>query len=315
MANLRIDSSAVMQNKGEALMSAPPVSFHDEDIVIIRNLWYVKPSMPINDDMLILLCCLKGRMNVSIEEKTYHVEENELLVILPKETIDSCVMTIDQNSRIVCLSRRFVECFMDKGDIIRLGMILRKNPLIELSHEKLMTFVHLLETVNDNLKDSMYYKRILTLQIEVCLYDIIGVIDKKYQDADEVYTSNNNQEEIFKNFITLIRSTKAKKQRVTYYADRLFISPKYLSWVVKEVSGKTSAEIINEFAIDDIKYCLRSTNKSLKEISLEQGFTNQSHFGVFFKRNMGCSASAYRENIKNRKDEMFHDNCQLRIER
>jgi AraC-like DNA-binding protein len=81
---------------------------------------------------------------------------------------------------------------------------------------------------------------------------------------------------------------------VSYYASHLNITPKYLSTVCKQVSGKSPTRWITESVIDDIYQQLRSTDLSVKEISHKMGFPNSSFFGQYFKEESGMTPLEYR---------------------
>ena len=85
-----------------------------------------------------------------------------------------------------------------------------------------------------------------------------------------------------------------QERSVNYYAKELFLTPKHLSSVVKEVSGKTAGEWIDNFVLFEAKSLLRSSQKNIQEIADELNFANQSFFGKYFKHYTGMSPKEYR---------------------
>ena len=83
---------------------------------------------------------------------------------------------------------------------------------------------------------------------------------------------------------------------MSFYAKQLNITPKYLSSVVKEVSGKTAARWIDESVILEAKALLKYSGMSIQEIAYHLNFSTQSFFGKYFKRYVGMSPLAYRNN-------------------
>lgn len=100
---------------------------------------------------------------------------------------------------------------------------------------------------------------------------------------------------LFKRFLDLLACTEVKKRSISYYAGKLCVTPKYLSTVCKKVSGKTAFEWINDYVVEDIKYFLKYSNKSIKEISEHQDFPNISFFGKYVKTHLGTSPTDYRK--------------------
>ena len=85
---------------------------------------------------------------------------------------------------------------------------------------------------------------------------------------------------------------------VTWYAEELHVTPKYLSTTCKNVSGKTANIWINQFVVKDICQLLRYSEMSIKEISEHLNFPNLSFFGKYVKSHLGVSPKEYRQQIR-----------------
>ena len=107
--------------------------------------------------------------------------------------------------------------------------------------------------------------------------------------------SNNHYMSIVSRFKHLVSQNLNNYHQVSDYAKMMHISPKYLNNVVKEVMGVTAKYVISEQLL--IRSCrdLKFSNFSIKEISIQLGFSEPEHFSNFFKKNMGCSPLAYRQ--------------------
>lgn len=110
--------------------------------------------------------------------------------------------------------------------------------------------------------------------------------------------SSIHDKEIFNAFLQLLAHEDQKRQRVAYYADKLHISPKYLSTVCKKVSGKNPMRWISESVMQDCYSLLKDTDLSVKEISNRLGFPNSSFFGQYFREQTGQTPIAYRTEYK-----------------
>ena len=106
----------------------------------------------------------------------------------------------------------------------------------------------------------------------------------------------SKKEVLFNSFISLVSKNHKQEHSVTFYATNLFITPKYLTRVIDEISHKPAKRWIDEYIALEAKMMLRSTPKSIQEISDELNFPDMSFFGKFFKRMTGMSPKAYREN-------------------
>ena len=93
----------------------------------------------------------------------------------------------------------------------------------------------------------------------------------------------------------LVQEQFREFRSVQYYADKLWLSPKYLSETVKTISGKPANNWIEAFVIVEIKIMLKNTDKSIKEIANDLHFTNQSFMGKYFRERTGISPREYRK--------------------
>jgi AraC-like DNA-binding protein len=123
-------------------------------------------------------------------------------------------------------------------------------------------------------------------------YDMSNVIWRVEQS--DVKTKKR-ADELFAQFIRLLEENFRTERRVSWYADQMNITAKYLSEMVKQVSKRTPNEWIDSYVMLEIRVLLKNTTKSIKEIAQAVNFPNQSFFGKFFKELMGISPSEYRK--------------------
>ena len=95
-------------------------------------------------------------------------------------------------------------------------------------------------------------------------------------------------------FTELLERHHKKEREIAFYADKMFITPKHLSQVIKDYSNKTALAFIEEYVIAEAKSMLLSTTLSIQQISDELNFPSQSVFGKYFKRVTGKSPTEYR---------------------
>ena len=101
--------------------------------------------------------------------------------------------------------------------------------------------------------------------------------------------------EIFVQLVRLVEQHYSEERGVAFYADKLCLSPKYLSSMVKSVCGYTVQEIVFRAIIRRSIFLMKNTNRTIQQISNELHFPNASAFGTFFKRHTGLSPRHFRE--------------------
>ena len=102
-------------------------------------------------------------------------------------------------------------------------------------------------------------------------------------------------EEIFIDFIRLLPQHFAEHHDIAFYASALNISPVYLSRIVRQVTGRTVIDYINQHLLMEASYLLRTTSLSITQIADQLHFADTPSFSKFFSRNKGVSPKDYRK--------------------
>jgi len=136
-------------------------------------------------------------------------------------------------------------------------------------------------------------KELIMSLADVLAYEILNIYMEKLSD-ENVPEQAHNEDTVHK-FLQLASNNYMKHRELSFYADKLFITARYLSSMVKAKTGRTALYWITELVISDAKQHLAYTNMSIKQIALRLGFPNQSFFGKYFKNYTGMSPLKYRE--------------------
>lgn len=102
-------------------------------------------------------------------------------------------------------------------------------------------------------------------------------------------------QQLFDKFMTLLQAYHDKERSLQFYTEKMFLTPKYVSSMIKNYSGKAALEWINEYVILEAKMMLRYTSMSVQEIAYALNFPTQSAFGKYFKQQVCVSPKQYRE--------------------
>ena len=160
--------------------------------------------------------------------------------------------------------------------------------------EEIVKYMSLLDNVLQSEENSfkLYEQKLLLLALT---YRICSIYNRKLvNDGREVGGRKN---EVFIHLIQLIEKYYMQERGVEFYADKLCLSPKYLSAVSKSICGYTVQELVFKAIIRKSISLLKNTQKDIQEISNAFGFPNASYFGTFFKKQVGVSPQQYRKNL------------------
>lgn len=140
--------------------------------------------------------------------------------------------------------------------------------------------------------DLHYFGRpILVHQFHIFLFEI-AAITKKHTQLKDLHFSR--KEKIAMHFSSLVQQHFRKERLLVFYANEMHLSAKYLAEVIKEVTGRSAVEIINELVTTEAKFLLKQRELNIGEIAELLNFSDQSFFGKFFKRQMGLSPKSFQ---------------------
>lgn len=119
---------------------------------------------------------------------------------------------------------------------------------------------------------------------------LLEAFDKTQRFAPDVHsqTGTTRQADLFQRFVALVHEHCTEQREVAFYADRLCISTRYLSTIIRSVAHSTAKEFIDRSVVLEIKMLLGSTELSVQEIAYRLHFPDQSYLGRFFKKHTGC---------------------------
>ena len=168
---------------------------------------------------------------------------------------------------------------------------IEKNPVIPLAEDDLKPIMAYFSLLKESIKriDNPYRMDTVKYLTKAFFYDIGYQIHKKPES-----NKKSKYEILVDRFLTLVEKHYREERNVGFYADKLQITPKYLSSLLKENTGKFANEWIDSYVILEAEALLKSTNMTIQQISDELNFPTQSVFGKYFKRLTGKSPREYK---------------------
>jgi AraC family transcriptional regulator, transcriptional activator of pobA len=115
--------------------------------------------------------------------------------------------------------------------------------------------------------------------------------------VNHIVETAGNASKVTSQFRKLLQKNFMKMRKVEQYADLMHISSKHLSDLVKEATGKTAKQIINDVIFLEAKVMLGSTHKTITEIAHDLAFQDQAHFSHFIRQHAGCSPLELRKKL------------------
>ena len=240
---------------------------------------------------------LKGKMTLSMNLIQYDVTANTLLTIIPHHIVQGYEISDDFEGYLILFTPSLATDINLWRTNLPFMTEMRYNPLVNLNEaerELFTDFCKFFYKIEGNeLIDSSpeIRKNMLT-----SLLHTLGALYRR--QIPRITTEKQSRANlIFRKFLALLVEHYTQERSVSFYANELCITPKYLGTICSEVSSKLATDIIASAVILDAKAKLHNTDLTVQEISNSLNFPNASFFGRYFKRYTGYSPLQYREGI------------------
>ncbi len=256
-----------------------------------------------------LFMTLRGRLNVTIGHNNFTMKPGSITVLGPEDVL-SATRTIDGECELYALfiSLDFIKGINIDSSIINPSYMIDHDPVLVLSKAEMklvinyLTLMHQCALNNTEIpKQLSIVSRSIGRNILVALlYQLTLIVEKKHlltMTADKKRPMNKSRKiNYVHDFMNLLREYYQQERTVAFYASKLCISPKYLSLLVRDVTGHSAAEIIDRYVINEAKNMLRFSGFTIQQVAYKLNFPNQSAFGKYFKHLTGQSPTAFRSN-------------------
>lgn len=256
---------------------------------------------PCRFDGLLMIYCIKGHMRLSVNLNDCDLYESQLIIANPGNIIKvSEVEGPDAKEleyAVLAMSSKFGSGLkIDLKKIMNEGVALLETPIMTLSDEMQAVMTGYLNLAVQVIhSESPFREDALSslLSSMICL-GAGAWVEKMDQMKQDVLKTTTRSKMVFEQFIRLVGEYHTKYRNVGFYADKLCLTPKYLSKLIKTASGRSAPEWIDSYVILEAKNLLKYSDITIKEIVYRLNFPNQSVFYKFFKARTGMTPSEYR---------------------
>lgn len=276
------------------------IDYSDEDIIIIDNVKQLAEPNPTRIRMNIVAVAKKGKSQLSVNGHTIVFAEGQLLLCPPGTTFDDFLLSPDFEFKAVFLTNRIIQSFLrEKMSVWNETMYVYKMHVVDLEPRDIDFMSHFYDALRiliDAPADHYPYRsEVIQALLRSAFLGLCGALETRLPaDAPVREPRSGQADTLFRRFLGLVSEGKTKGQTVEDYASELCVSPKHLSNVCKKNSGKTAGEWIREHILEEIRYYLKQTDLSMKEISDRLGFANPSFFGKYVKAHFGMTPMQFR---------------------
>lgn len=233
-----------------------------------------------------------GHNVLKINGVSYTVTENDIVFVGPNNLIEFEQIDTKREKYSIIVSTEFIIGLPSPIDVEVMD-ICSRHPVIHLGQEQMARLVGYYSFLSENcsLPQNKYRAEIGKVGLYTMILEICEVYSNDSVDDEKTLQHNR----LYDDFFMLLTRYYRRERSVTFYANKMNLTPKYLSRAIKKISGKSILEWINEFVVIEIKVQLKTTEKTVLEISEDLNFPNPSAFVQFFKLHTGTTPLKFRK--------------------
>lgn len=245
-----------------------------------------------------ILICRKGKATVNINYKEWHLHEGAVITVFPNDVVELKVKSE--------ASLFDVEMLKYNASLLREASLqLEQTVYSSLREDRCRQDTPVVTNIIDsmfallkvyfNQSECTCISQLVLLQLKAFFVGFHEYLQRNPQNRPDDEVKSYRVRELFNRFMMLMERDYKLSRDVNYYADLMHITSKYLTNIVRQVTGHTPKIIIDQYVILHIKMQLQHSSLSIKEIAWDYHFTDISFFCRYFKKHTGKTPQQLRE--------------------
>ena len=252
---------------------------------------------PCRIDAFIIGVGTEGETSVSFNLHEFRLKKDSMFIFTPKNILQVNSQQYFK-ADVIAISPDFMRRInIDIKNMMPLFLKFVENPTLALTPEESRSMRGMIAQIERETRgpETHFSFDIVSGLIATTIYKVGDIMYHYLAEHPEGQNNSHNRaEEYFKQFTHLLGEHFREERSVGFYARQLCITPKYLTTLIKRISGQSVSEWIDNYVILEAKTLLKYSTMSIQEIAYYLNFPNQSFFGSYFKRNTGMSPSQYK---------------------
>jgi AraC-like DNA-binding protein len=278
------------------------IGYSDNEIVIVDSIQQFAETCNAHVAMNAIVICTSGKAQAQMNGVQMEFRKKQVGIIPQNVMITDVMISPDFNLRGIFLTNRILRSFLnEKISVWNDMMYIHRQHVVTMDEDETLFYTHFYDMLTlavEKGKENPFHTEIIQSLLRSAILGLCGEMKWMLAQTDSKLSTLNDKQSTtqshFQRFLDLLHTTDVKHRTVEAYANDLYISPKYLTTICKKNSGKTANEWITEHVIEDIRYYLKQTDLSVKQICNQLGFPNPSFFGKYVKDHFGMTPIEFR---------------------
>lgn len=291
---LSIDNEFIyLDGQGDSLLKGEKI----EDNVVLSHVF---AHHPIKTRSMFVIFCLDGEISFNVNLQKYTLYKGYMLVVLKGMICEFCDDIDIENIKTTChiivigFDEKYFQASAPISEATQIQQFFYHRPYCKIKDDMYKETVTILEMTKNKLQDTThrYRRECIQALMNILIYNEYNSLLKEEKAKEKAIASRS--QELYDQFINLVQKHCTKERDISFYADKLCVTPKYLSQVVKKVSNRLAGEWISDYVILEAKALIKSRHYTIQQISEMLNFSQQSFFGRYFKQKVGMSPKEYQ---------------------
>ena len=282
------------------------IGYSDNEIVVVDSIQQFTQISSAHVAMNAIVICTSGKAQAQMNGIQMELHRNQIAIIPQNVTVTDVMVSPDFDVKGMFLTNRILRSFLnEKISVWNDMMYIHRQHIVTMDEDEILFYTHFYDMLTlaiEKGKENPYHTEIIQALLRSAILGLCGTMKwMLLADNSPLGSAAWQRQELssgkshFQRFLDLLHSTDVKHRTVEAYANDLYISPKYLTTICKKNSGKTANEWITEHVLEDIRYYLKQTDLSIKQICNQLGFPNPSFFGKYVKDHFGMTPMEFRK--------------------
>lgn len=247
----------------------------------------------------VILILAKGKLTAQLDTDEYEMEAPAVVVLHHGASLQ-IQSNIDEpvDAYVLAFSPNFIqEINISFTAISGEVLISNRGPMMPLNEREVPLLVRYLSLIHAAMTDQFNVqltKHLVSSLSSALFYQLMALLYKRVNSTG-AGAAGQRRTTYVNDFLKLVHVYFTTERSVSFYASKLLISPKYLSMLVKEATGRSATRWIDHFVITEAKNLLRYSGKNVQQIAYELNFPTQSSFGKYFKTITGMSPTEFQK--------------------
>lgn len=272
------------------------LALNKQDIIILDNIRDLPENSTYTTEHVLVMICMAGKIQVEYDSQRITIHGGDLFLGVPGSVLSDYMISPKFDCKLLAIKPSELMASRElHTQFINSAFYVKTHPVVHLTETDSQNVFAYYNLICSRIRQAEHHYKNAEMRslIKAFLLKVISIMDREMEMPETESTARGEQ--LVEKFVRMVNEDRGRNRLVEYYANRLNITSKYLSTLVRSSLNRTPTEVIQIMTTKEIERRLRYTDDSIKQISHAMNFPNTSFFGKYFKQHSGMTPNSYRK--------------------